>query len=155
MVTTERIRTVYLAGPEALRRIVVRLHGLGPLLMLTSEGYGAVHVPASSPLAVRPDQLWAFVDRRAARWSTPEPQTVTLRCQTPDERAWLTVSGLAHVVAWPGAAERLWHPGCERWFPSGPADPGLRLIRVALTTGEYWEVAGGRISDARALRLAS
>lgn len=95
------------------------------------------------------------MDRRAARWSTDEPQAVTLRCQTQHERAWFTVSGRAHVIAGDGAIERVWHPGCGRWFPSGPADPGLRLVRVALDTGEYWESAGGRISAARALQLAS
>lgn len=153
--TPDRIRTTYLAGPEALRRIAVRLHGIGPVLMLTSDGYGAVHVPSASALAVRPEQMWAFVDRRATIWTGAEPREVTLRCQTPDERAWFTVTGEARVITGEGAAERLWHPDCVRWFPSGPTDPGLRLVHLALRAGEYWESAGGRITQARRLPLAS
>jgi hypothetical protein len=153
--TTHRIRTTYLAGPEALRRIAVRLHGIGPSLMLTGEGYGAVHVPLASPPAVRPEQMWAFVDRRATVWAGGAPREVTLRCQTPDERAWFTVTGEAHVITGEGVAERLWHPDCVRWFPSGPTDPGLRVVRIGLRSGEYWEAAGGRISQARRLSLAS
>ena len=155
MEPTARIRTVYLAGPEALRRIALRLHAMGPALMLTDDGYGAVHVPPRSVLAVRPEQLWVFVDRRAAAWGGGDDREVTLRCQTPDERAWFTVTGRARVVTGDGAAERLWHPGCVRWFPSGPTDPGLRLLHVPLAGGEYWEAAGARITDARNLQLVS
>jgi hypothetical protein len=155
MESTSRVRTVYLAGPEALRRIAVRLHAIGPVLMLTDDGHGAVHVPPQSALAVRPDHFWVFVDRRAAAWGGPAEREVTLRCQTPDERAWFTVTGRARVVTGDGAPERLWHPGCVRWFPSGPSDPGLRLVHVTLATGEYWETAGARISQARGLQLVS
>jgi general stress protein 26 len=158
MSTTEpsdRIRTVYLAGPEALRRIALRLHAIGPLLMLTDDGYGAVHVPPLSVQAIRPEQMWVFVDRRAAAWGGGSEHEVTLRCQSPDERAWFSVTGEARVITGEMAVERLWHPGCARWFPGGPSEPDLRLVHVSLTAGEYWETAGARISDARRLQLVS
>jgi general stress protein 26 len=155
MESSARIRTVYLAGPEALRRIALRLHAIGPLLMLTNDGYGAVHVPPLSARAIRPEQLWVFVDRRAAAWGGAGEREVTLRCQSPDERAWFSVTGEARVVNGEGAAERVWQPGCARWFPGGPSEPDLRLVRVSLTAGEYWETAGARISEARSLQLVS
>jgi general stress protein 26 len=33
----------------------------------------------------------------------------------------------------------LWNPGLRVWFPDGPNDPGLMLVRVAAADAEYWE----------------
>jgi hypothetical protein len=35
--------------------------------------------------------------------------------------------------------EDLWDPSYQRWFPGGPSDPGLALIRVRVERAEYWD----------------
>jgi general stress protein 26 len=34
---------------------------------------------------------------------------------------------------------RLWTPSMSAWFPKGPDDPDLALLRVKITGAEYWD----------------
>ena len=39
-------------------------------------------------------------------------------------------------------AKELWNPGIEAWFPSGPDDPGIVLLKVHAEGAEYWDTPG-------------
>lgn len=36
-------------------------------------------------------------------------------------------------------SQELWNPFVEAWFPEGPQDPNIVLIRVQADTAEYWD----------------
>lgn len=51
---------------------------------------------------------------------------------------YVALSGTAQVVVDQGKAEELWDPSYQAWFPGGPSDPDLALIKVTVELAEYW-----------------
>jgi general stress protein 26 len=64
---------------------------------------------------------------------------VSLSYVRPQENIYVSVSGMAQIVSDPQKAEQLWDPSYLRWFPGGPDDPSLVLIRVRVERAEYWD----------------
>ena len=42
----------------------------------------------------------------------------------------------------------LWNSGVEAWFPQGPDDASVVLIKVDADSAEYWDTPGGRLATA-------
>ena len=43
---------------------------------------------------------------------------------------------------------QLWNAVVEAWFPDGPDDPDVVLLRVEAASAEYWDSPGGRLASA-------
>lgn len=56
------------------------------------------------------------------------------------EDCYVSVSGRANVQQDLQRQEALWGTLAQAWFPSGAADPDLRLLRVEIDAAEYWDV---------------
>jgi general stress protein 26 len=52
------------------------------------------------------------------------------------------VSGTAEVVDDAEQKRKLWLDELERWFPNGPDDPNVALIRVASSAAQWWTDKG-------------
>jgi general stress protein 26 len=63
---------------------------------------------------------------------------VSLSYVRPEENVYVSVSGTAQLVSDPKKVEELWDPSYQGWFPGGPGDPHLVLIRVGVERAEYW-----------------
>ena len=55
-----------------------------------------------------------------------------------DQNMYVSISGVATLVSDPRKAEELWDPSYLDWFPGGPIDPRLAVIRVKVERAEYW-----------------
>jgi len=65
-----------------------------------------------------------------------------------------SVSGRAHLTRDRALIKQLWREGWKLWFPEGPDDPNLCLIKFDADEGEYWDNSGSR-GIKFALRAAS
>src|SRR5947209_4501709 len=84
--------------------------------------------------------LWFFT--RADMPKADEVQRneqVNVSYASPDDQRYVSVSGTAQVVRDPGKIKELWHPLLKAWFPEGPDDPQLALLRVDVEKAEYWD----------------
>jgi general stress protein 26 len=63
-------------------------------------------------------------------------------------QTWISVYGHARIVDDPAKAKELWNPAVEAWFPQGPEDPSIVLIKVDGEGAEYWDSPGGRVATA-------
>jgi general stress protein 26 len=63
-------------------------------------------------------------------------------------QTWISVYGHARVVEDPAKAEELWNAAVEAWFPQGPKDASVVLIKVDGAGAEYWDTPGGRLATA-------
>ena len=61
---------------------------------------------------------------------------------------WVSLTGSATVVDDVAKKKELWNGGVEAWFPQGPEDPSVVLIRVDGDSAEYWDSPGGRLATA-------
>jgi general stress protein 26 len=45
----------------------------------------------------------------------------------------------------PAKAEELWSSEAQAWWPRGPQDPAVRVLRVAPEQAEFWDTRGNAI----------
>src|SRR5829696_3518613 len=60
--------------------------------------------------------------------------------------SWVSLTGQATVVDDVGRKRELWNSAVEAWFPEGPDDGGVVLLKVEGTSAEYWDSPGGRLA---------
>jgi general stress protein 26 len=61
--------------------------------------------------------------------------------------AWISLSGTASMVDDTPKVKELWNQWVEAWFPEGPDDPNVVLIKFSGESAEYWDTPGGRIAS--------
>ena len=61
---------------------------------------------------------------------------------------WVSLTGDAIVVEDAAKKRELWNGAVEAWFPQGPDDDGVVLIKVQAESAEYWDTPGGRLATA-------
>ena len=57
----------------------------------------------------------------------------------PDDQRYVVVRGRGFIRHDSARIEALWNPAMKAWFPAGPTDPDLVLIRVEAEHAEYWD----------------
>lgn len=64
---------------------------------------------------------------------------VLLAYSEPKNQNYVSVSGSATVVRDTTKVKELWSEPARVWFPKGPEDPEIALIRVEVESAEYWD----------------
>jgi general stress protein 26 len=119
--------------------------------MLATRGEdGEVHArPMSNNGQVEWDgSSWFFApaEGRLVAEIRRDPNTVAMY-RAEDRFAWVSLSGTAEIVDDADAKQRNWLPELDRWFPGGPEDPSVALIRIDATTAQWWTDQGDGIAD--------
>ncbi len=57
----------------------------------------------------------------------------------------LSVYGTAKIIKDAAKAKELWTPWVKTWFPEGPEDPHLTLIKVTPLDSYYWDTKNNRL----------
>jgi general stress protein 26 len=70
------------------------------------------------------------------------------------DNTYLSVTGRAEMIRDPGKAEALWSTEAQAWWPRGPQDPAVRVLRVVPDAAEYWDTRGNSITVALKLIVA-
>ena len=60
---------------------------------------------------------------------------------------WVSLTGRAAVVDDRAKKRELWNSVVEAWFPDGPDDDGVVLLKVTGDSAEYWDSPGGRVAS--------
>jgi general stress protein 26 len=61
---------------------------------------------------------------------------------------WVSLTGDAVVVEDVAKKRELWNSAVEAWFPQGPDDDSVVLLKVEADSAEYWDSPGGRLATA-------
>jgi len=90
--------------------------------------------------------LWFFAERgsRKVAHITANPQ---VNVSTSGSSSWVSLTGHAVVIDDLAKKRTLWNPFVDAWFPDGPEDPGVVLLRVEAASAEYWDSPGGRLAS--------
>ncbi|MEU2349687.1 pyridoxamine 5'-phosphate oxidase family protein [Modestobacter sp. NPDC049651] len=125
--------------------------------LLKDERIGAFTTTApdgtliSRPMAMQEVEfdgdLWFFAarDSRKVAHVTVNPQ---VNVATSGSSSWVSLTGHAVVVDDLAKKKELWSKVVEAWFPDGPEDPNVVLLRVEAASAEYWDSPGGRLASA-------
>jgi general stress protein 26 len=96
------------------------------------------------PVEARPDRdnevIWFLTDARGLKDDEIEANpNVCLTFVYPKEKVYLSVTGKALVRRDPERAEALWNAEQQVWWPGGPEDPNLLVMRVEPERAEMWD----------------
>jgi general stress protein 26 len=87
------------------------------------------------------DALFFFMSRSSEPFADLQRDAqVNVAYAEPSRDTYVSVSGTADVVDDAGRKHTLWNTATEAWFPKGPDDADVALVRVRITHAEYWDV---------------
>ena len=64
---------------------------------------------------------------------------VLLAYSEPKSQDYVSLSGRATLVRDTAKVKALWSEPLRVWFPKGPDDPGITLIKVDIESAEFWD----------------
>ena len=116
-------------------------------LVTTLDRDGSFHTRPLQTMAIEEDgTLWFFTD-----WSSPKVDELTRDFRVsagyadPARSTYVAVSGTGTLSKDAAKAASLWSAEQRAFYPEGPDDERLAILRVALHKAEYW-IAPGRAS---------
>lgn len=119
--------------------------------MLTTTGAdGELHTRPMGTQEMDPDgTLWFFsyADSQKVRDIAGNPQ-VSLGYADPGKNLWVSVTGTAELVRESAKVHELWQAPLKVFFPDGPDDPNITLLRVTPHKGEIWDGPSSAIGRA-------
>ena len=89
--------------------------------------------------------LWFFAERGSnpVQHITASPE---VNLGAGSGGSWVSLTGEAEIVEDAAKKRELWNSAVEAWFPQGPDDASVVLIKVQAESAEYWDSPGGRLA---------
>jgi general stress protein 26 len=110
------------------------------MLTTVTEGSSLWSRPITTQRARFDGDLWLITKLESPKArEVRQHRQVSLSYVNPTENTYVSVSGTAELVSDPEKVKELWDPNYQCWFPGGPSDPHLALIRVSVERAEYWD----------------
>jgi general stress protein 26 len=133
------------AGDFARLRELIR--DIRIALLTTVDGEGRFHTRPIQTLEFEADEvLWFFTDRASPKADEVRRDVrVSLGYADPSRHTYAAVSGTGTVFQDAAKARELWTIEQRAYYPDGPQDSRLALLRVQIERAEYW-IAPGRVS---------
>ena len=129
-----------MAQQDQLHRIwdIIETVGVG---MLTTRFTGGLR---SRPIEPRPERIagiiWFLTDARSGKDREIEnAPDVCLTVIDPHDKAYLSITGRAQVLHDPETAAAVWRSTDKVWWPDGPGDANLRVLRLEPRIAELWD----------------
>jgi general stress protein 26 len=127
---------------------------IGTCMLVTSSGAGM----RARPMRALPDRdagcFWFVTDQRGAKDDEIKIRAeVCLAFADAGSSTYLSMTGHAEILHDVAKARALWSNEAQAWWPKGPADPEVRVLRVFPDNAEYWDTRGNSVMVA--LKLAA
>lgn len=100
--------------------------------------------------------LWFFTSASSHKVHEIERQPqVNASFARPDKQDYVSLSGRAELVRDPAKIKQLWKPELKAWFPNGPDDPDVALLKIHVHKAEYWDAPSSLVAHAFGLVKAT
>lgn len=135
-------------APDGLAKALHLINQMGIGLLTTVDHEGHFHTRPLQTLAVdAAGVLWFFTDRASPKADEVRHDLrVSVGYSDPGTKTYVAVSGAGTISRDPRKAAKLWTLGQRAYYPRGPKDPRLGILRVQIEHAEYW-IAPGRMSQ--------
>ncbi len=115
--------------------------------------------PQARPLTtqkVEGGTIWFFIDREGdTTHQVGGNPRVLLTYADSSASFYASLAGKAQVVVDVEKAREMWSKIAEAWFPGGPEDPRLGLLRVDVDHGETWEPTTNKLFQFMSIAAAA
>ena len=128
---------------EAADKLWGMIKGMRIAMMTTLDENGILR---SRPMATLPHAgfddgtLWFFTRADSSKvHDLQEHWRVNLAYADPGDQSYVSISGVAELVRDRDKIRFLWRDLLGTWFPQGPDDPQVALLKVSIDQAEYWD----------------
>ena len=139
------------SDPTPVQKIAELAKGIDFAMLTTVDETGAF---VSRPMAQQDTDfdgnLW-FLSSRNSRKVSQIAANPRVGVALTSRDVWVSVNGTAEILEDAGKAAELWSPQMTGWFPQGPEDPSVVVVKVTGETAEYWDTPGGLVASALSL----
>lgn len=117
-------------------------------MLTTVAPDGMLHSRPMATQEIGPEgDLWFFTSDDSLKVDEiARNPRVNLAYAAPGGQVYLSVAGLASLSYDRAKIVELWSPLLKTWFPDGPQDPRIALLRVKIESIDYWEGPGQVVS---------
>lgn len=135
------------ATTQDVARLAEMIRGIDIAMLTTVAPDGTLRSrPMATQHAPFDGELWFFADVGSGKVDEIARQHhVNLAYADPRAQRYVSVCGTATILRDAARARSLWTPVAAAWFPGGPEDPSLALLRVRVTEAEYWDSPSGAV----------
>ena len=108
----------------------------------------------SRPMSLNGDvddngNLWFFTSSNSHKASEIErTPNVNVSFIDTDQQHYVSISGDAELVHDKQKIKELWKPVLKAWFPDGPDQPDVALLKIKVKKAEYWDTPSSTIAQA-------
>ena len=90
--------------------------------------------------------LWFYTSTETDLWENivGHPD-INVSFAEPADQVYVSISGRAERVVDRAKIKSLWNPMVQAWYPHGPDDPHVVLVRVVTGTAEFWDAKVGKV----------
>ncbi len=135
------------AGNEAMteaegrKKVHALIKDIRVTMMASTAPEGFLHArPMVAQHREADSDLWFFTDRHSEK--IPEIRAdprVALAYAEPSDQNYVSISGTASVIEDRAKIKELWSEPMRTWFPKGPDDPDIALIKVNAERAQFWD----------------
>ncbi len=140
-----------LSGPDGLKKLEDLIKGIHICMMTTVAADGSMD---SRPMA--PQQIDKLVESGGVLWfltressekveEVQDDRHVTLTFADPGSSKYITFKGKGSVNKDKEKIHELWNSMYKAWFPGGEDDPQIVVMRVDVSTADYWEASSSKL----------
>lgn len=124
-----------------------KVRAIETCMMVTHDGELMRSRPMTAILRTGQNAIWflANVDDHKDEEVEQDPHAC-LAFADPIHHCYVSMSGRIELVRDRKAIDELWTDAAARYFPRGPADPRILLLRFEPEIGEYWDAPSGTIA---------
>lgn len=133
--TTDTTRT------EAISKLAKLIKDIRIAMLTTTETDGTLRSRPMGTQQIEFDgDLWFFTGADSGKVNEIQhDQHVNLSYAAPEDNRYVSVSGTAQLVRDQNKVKELWNPLLKAWFPNGPDDPNIALLKIDVQAAEYWD----------------
>lgn len=135
---------------EARKKVLDMIQDIAVAMMVTMDEEGRFRSRPMQAAACDPDGvLWFFTLAGAPKTDeVDEDDRVLLAYADPSSQTYVSISGSAEVVRDPAKQKALWTEPMRAWFPRGPEDAEVALLKVTSSGAEYWDAPSSTLIHA-------
>ena len=119
-------------------------------MLSTVDDKGDIH---SRPMSLNGEidedgNLWFFTSSESLKAQEVERlPKVNASFSDPGDHRYVSISGSAQLVKDRTKIRQLWKPVFRAWFPEGPDQQDVALLKVHLEKAEYWDSPSSKIAQ--------
>lgn len=132
---------------DELRNIIWKhIHSIHVCMMITMDGSQIRGRPMTGIARPETNSIWFFSDITTHKdEEIRKNPSACLTFADIQDRTFVSVSGHLNCVSDTGLIHDLWNEGAATYFPDGPDDPNIVLLKFTPENGEYWDSSSSTI----------